>query len=252
MNLDPRTNPARFDARAGDYARYRPSYPAAAIDAIFAGLGDPARLHVLDVGAGTGISTALLAARGAAVTGLEPNAEMRAKGEAAGLQMRSGHADALGVPDGSVDLVTSFQAFHWFANAESLAEFSRALRSGGRVALVWNERDDGDPFTRAYGDIVEGFSDRMALAGYRNGSQTVRELLERGGFGSVRIESFPNRQRLEYDGLIGRVRSTSYAPREGAAYSTMVAALDAAFARFAHSGQVEIVYRTDVFLGEKP
>jgi len=251
MSFDPRGNPQRFNARSDDYARYRPSYPAAAIDAILAGLGDPHGVRALDVGAGTGISTGLLAARGVSVTGIEPNAEMRASAESAGLTVRDGHADALGEPAGSIDLVTSFQAFHWFANAESIAEFARVLRSGGRIALVWNERDDADPFTRAYGEIVEGFSDRMELAGYRNGSSVIRGLLE-AAFAGVRIESFHNSQSLDYDGLLGRVRSTSYAPRDGAPYLALVAALDAAFERFERDGRVEIVYRTDVFFGEKP
>jgi SAM-dependent methyltransferase len=249
--FDPRTNPARFDSRAGDYAKYRPSYPAAAIDAIFAGLGDPASLTVLDVGAGTGISTQLLAARGARVTGLEPNAEMRASGESAGLSMRDAHADDLGVPAASVDLITSFQSFHWFANAATIAEFARALRTGGRVAIVWNERDDEDPFTRAYGEIVDGFSDRMALQGIRNGSELVGNLLREGGFANLGLAAFPNGQRLDHAGLLGRVRSTSYAPREGEAYATMRAALDAAFERYARDGKVEIFYRTDVFSGDK-
>jgi len=251
MTFEPRRNPARFDARADDYARYRPSYPAAAIDAILAGLGPPDRIRALDVGAGTGISTGLLSARGALVTGIEPNPEMRATAEAAGLHMRAAHADALDVPDASVDLIASFQAFHWFANAGTIAEFARALRRGGRVALVWNERDNADPFTLAYGAIVDGLDDRGGLAGFRNNSAAVSGYLE-GTFANVRLESFPNRQRLDFDGLLGRVRSSSYAPREGPAYDALAASLEDIFTRFAQDGHVEIVYRKDVLMGEKP
>jgi len=120
--------------------------------------GRPRNADVADVGAGTGISARLLAERGAHVIGFEPNAEMRAVAANAGLDIREARADALGLSDASVDVVASFQAFHWFANAASVAEFNRVLRPGGRIALVWNERDDNDPFTRAFGEIVDRFS----------------------------------------------------------------------------------------------
>src|SRR5262245_49009958 len=74
-DLDPT---GRFTQRADDYAVYRPTYPAAAIDAILDGLGAPARLVAADVGAGTGIASRLLAERGVRVLAVEPNAAMRA------------------------------------------------------------------------------------------------------------------------------------------------------------------------------
>lgn len=246
-----KTSVSRFNERAGDYARYRPSYPADAIDAVLDGLGNPATLTVVDIGAGTGISAQLLAARGAKVIGIEPNAEMRAIASGAGIDVREATAGALGLPDASVDLVTCFQAFHWFANAASIAEFKRVLRSGGRIALVWNERDDNDPFTRGYGEIVDGFPDRMALAGYRNGSAVINQLLVDGDLRNVRRLCFSGGQTLDYDAMLGRVRSSSYAPREGPEHAAMIEQLSANFDRYAAGGEVRLVYRVDVYLGEK-
>ena len=71
----------RFRDRAADYAAARPSYPAAALDALLEGLGAPAALVVADVGAGTGIAARLVAERGARVLAVEPNAAMRAAAE---------------------------------------------------------------------------------------------------------------------------------------------------------------------------
>ena len=241
----------RFNERAGDYARYRPSYPAEAIDAVFAGLGDPQKLTVADVGAGTGISAQLMAARGAKVIGIEPNAEMRAIATQAGIDVRDAKADALGLPDASVDVVTCFQAFHWFANAASIAEFKRVLRPGGRIALVWNERNDEDPFTHGFGDIVDRFPDRMALAGHRNGSVLINQLLIDGGLENVKRLCFAGSQLLDRAALMGRVRSTSYAPREGAAHAEMIDKLNALFERYAQDGEVTMVYRVDVYVGDK-
>lgn len=243
---------ARFNARSQDYDRYRPSYPAAAIDAVLAGLGPPATLTIVDIGAGTGIASRLFVARGAQTVAVEPNPEMRATAAESGLDVLDSHADALDLLDGSADAVTSFQAFHWFATAAALAEFMRVLRPGGRIALVWNERNDSDAFTREYGDTVDHFGDRMALAGYRNGAEYIPKLLRDGGLLNVRLESFPNRQRLDYEGMLGRVRSTSYAPREGPDYDAMVERLDRAFGTYSNEGAIDLVYRTDVYLGEKP
>jgi SAM-dependent methyltransferase len=242
----------RFNERSDDYDRYRPSYPSAVIDALFAGLAAPETLTVVDVGAGTGIASRLLAARGARTIAVEPNPEMRATAANHGLDVLDANADALPLPDGSADLVASFQAFHWFATAESVAEFRRVLQSGGRIALVWNERDDGDPFTREFGDTVDHFGDRMALAGYRNGSAYIQDLLRDGGLANVRLTSFPSGQRLDYKGLLGRVRSTSYAPRAGPDYDAMLERLARAFATYSHEGAIDLVYRTDLYMGENP
>lgn len=59
---------SRFADRADDYAKYRPSYPAATIDTILEGLTNLSQLVAADMGAGTGISSRLLAERGIRVT----------------------------------------------------------------------------------------------------------------------------------------------------------------------------------------
>jgi len=238
---------SRWDARSGDYARYRPTYPAAAIDAILAGMGKPESLTIVDVGAGTGISSRLLVERAA-----EPNAEMRAKAQASGLEVLDARAEALGLPDSGADIVTCFQSFHWFANADSVRELMRVLRPGGRLAIAFNERDDNDPFTHAYGQVVDHMRDRMAIAGYRNGSEIVRRLLLDGGLRHLRLESFVHSQRLDYDGLLGRLRSTSYAPASGTPeHAAMIEQVTQAFRAFEENGEIEFAFRTDVYLGEK-
>ncbi|MBD5635763.1 MAG: class I SAM-dependent methyltransferase, partial [Candidatus Eremiobacteraeota bacterium] len=130
---------ARFFGLAERYDRFRPDYPPAAIEAILAGL--PSGAVVADIGAGTGISTRALSAAGARAIAIEPNDEMRAFACASGVDARAGSAENTGLATGSVDVVGCFQAFHWFANAAPLAEFVRILRPGGRLAIVWNERD---------------------------------------------------------------------------------------------------------------
>src|SRR5262245_44915731 len=141
----------RFSGRAEDYRRYRPDYPAAALDAILEGLGEPSRLVAADVGAGTGISSRLLADRGVRVVAIEPNEAMRAAAAPHPLvEFREGTAERTGLAEATLDLVLCAQSFHWFRAKEALAEFRRVLRPGGRVALLWNERNLADPMTAAY------------------------------------------------------------------------------------------------------
>jgi SAM-dependent methyltransferase len=251
MSLLPPTA-ARFSNRVADYVRYRPSYPAEAIDAILAGLGDPPALVAADVGAGTGISARLLAARGVRTIAVEPNPDMSAA-IGPGIELREAPATATGLPDASVDLVTAFQAFHWFAEPATIAEFRRILRPGGRVALCWNLRDDDDPFTRAYGDIAEAVErDTDArMAGERTFS-TVG-MLQGGGLRAARELHFRNEQRLGLEALLGRARSSSYVPREGPGWEAIANGLREVHARFADErGEIGMTYDTVVYLAEEP
>jgi SAM-dependent methyltransferase len=146
---------ARFSDRASDYVKYRPSYPAAAIDAILDRLGEPSQLTAADLGAGTGISSRLLAQRGVRVFAIEPNGEMRqAAAPHALVELRAGTSEATNLPDTSIDLVTCFESFHWFNPVLTLPEFRRILKPGGRLAVVWNLRDRSDPVTLGYTQIT--------------------------------------------------------------------------------------------------
>lgn len=250
MSDEPPETATRFTGLAELYDRYRPSYPAAAIAAILDGL--PISPTVIDVGAGTGISTRLLAAAGAHAIAIEPNDEMRGAALARGVDARPGSASATALADRCADAVTCFQAFHWFAHAEALAEFMRLLRGNGRVALVWNERDThGDAFTRALRELERRFGDATLLAGIDFHDDSLEPLLRAAGLDRVRSLQFENEQRLDMDALVGRIRSTSYAPRSGSQLEDLTRALRGLHQRFAdNSGHATLRYRTDVIIGE--
>jgi SAM-dependent methyltransferase len=131
---------ASFGAVAGLYERARPGYPAEAVDWLLA----PGARRVLDVGAGTGKLTRVLAARGLAVTAVEPSEGMR--GELArvlpGVTVLAGSAEELPAGDGSADTVLLAQAWHWVDPARAVPEVARVLAPGGRLGLVWNMRDE--------------------------------------------------------------------------------------------------------------
>ena len=135
----------RFTDRVGDYVSYRPGYPETLIDAVIDLVGSRSAAVVADIGAGTGIFTRSLVARGLQVYAVEPNAAMRTAAErgladAPNFSAIDGSAEATGLADESVDLITAAQAFHWFDKSAARQEFERILKSGGRVALIWNRR----------------------------------------------------------------------------------------------------------------
>jgi ubiquinone/menaquinone biosynthesis C-methylase UbiE len=236
---------ARFGSRAGAYAVFRPSYPPEAIDAALAGLGDTAALAVADVGAGTGISSRLLADRCAEVIAVEPNARMR---EAAEPHQRvrwvDGTAENTGLPDGSVDLAATCQAFHWFANEVAMREFRRIARR--RAALLQYERDESDPFTKAYGEVVRAYA--------TDDTETLRDhgLAVFSAFPGARVARriVSMRQSLDCEGLLGRAASSSYLPTSGDAGEALQRDLVSVFDRFARDGMVDLVMCTYVLTAD--
>ena len=133
-----------FGAVAADYQAARPTYPQSLFDAIEELSGNPLKgARALDVGAGTGIATRLLRGRGAEVVAVEPTPGMAAQLHAASPDIPLVRADGHALPfaDGSADLVTYAQAFHWTTPATSVPEARRVLRPGGALALFWNLKD---------------------------------------------------------------------------------------------------------------
>jgi SAM-dependent methyltransferase len=240
----------RFTERARDYVRHRPDYPMAAIDAVLEGLGDPPRLVAADVGAGTGISTRALADRGVRVLAVEPNEAMRnAATPHPRIDWIAGAAEATELPDASVDLVLSAQAFHWFRQRDTIAEFHRVLRPGGRLALMWNGRDHEDPFTRGF---IQAIHHVVGEAPIEKRGIDAGVVEGEGRFTPPELRTFPNSQRLDRDGLLGRAASSSYVAKERERWRALERALVTLHARHADSeGLVTMRYVTRLYLAAR-
>jgi len=235
----------RFGSRAPAYASFRPSYPAKAIDAVLAGLGDACDLTVADVGAGTGISARLFAGRGAAVVAIEPNAAMRAAATGhSAVRWLDGTAERTGLADASVDVVVACQAFHWFATRAALHEFARIARR--RAALLQYERDERDAFTKAYGDVVRSYAHDDTEA------RRMAALATFANFPDARVTraEFSSTQRLDLESLLGRAASASYLPDKGPARDALQRDLRTVFARHAQSGRVDLAMVTIVLVAD--
>jgi SAM-dependent methyltransferase len=136
-----------FTGLAGDYARFRPGYAPQVATAVLSYVGrDAAKVDVADIGAGTGIWTRMLAARGLrSVVAVEPNDDMRGQGietsRGTAIIWRKGSAEATGLPDGSADLASMASSLHWADFDKACDEFHRILRPGGVFVALWNPRD---------------------------------------------------------------------------------------------------------------
>jgi SAM-dependent methyltransferase len=137
-----------FHRAAEEYERGRPGWPPEMLDR----LPVPDEVTVLDLGAGTGKLTRVLAARYAKVIAVEPLAELRAvlAERVPEAEALPGVAEAIPLDEASVDAVFTGQAFHWFANDVAVAEIARVLRPGGVLARLWNEAIEPNPLPEVY------------------------------------------------------------------------------------------------------
>jgi SAM-dependent methyltransferase len=208
----------RFSDRVGDYVRARPGYPAEFAARLAARCGWRGAVDVTDVGGGTGLLAQVFLDAGHRVIGVEPNREMREAGDALlagrkGFSSTDGSAEATGLADASVDLVSAGQGFHRFDRDRARAEFARILRPVGHAALVWNDRRlDATPFLRGYEDLLVSHCPEYLKVVHRNVDDAVLAAF----FAPRAAASFvlDNRQMFDWDGLVARHRSSSFVPRE--------------------------------------
>jgi SAM-dependent methyltransferase len=146
-----------FERQADAYERGRPTYPQPVIDWLARHLELAPGRTAVDVGAGTGKLTRALTLFGPELIAIEPVAGMRSvlERELPSVRVLDGTAELIPLPKGVADALLVGQAFHWFDAPAALREFHRVLRSGGRLALVWNVRDRSQPLQRAIDQITE-------------------------------------------------------------------------------------------------
>lgn len=244
----------RFSGRVDDYVRYRPGYPPEALAPLATDCGLGPGATVADIGAGTGIWTGRLLRAGCRVLALEPNREMRRAGrrrlgESDRLTWLDGTAEATGLADASVDLVTAAQAFHWFDRRRARAELARILGPGGCLAVIWNERHkESTPFLAAYERLLLDWAiDYERIDHTRLGRRQLEPFFDPAPLHEFRCA---NRQVLDLEGLEGRLRSCSYAPGpEHPHHAPMMAELRRIFAACQEDGRVAIDYDCRVYYG---
>jgi SAM-dependent methyltransferase len=244
----------RFSDRVENYVRYRPGYPAEALQVLKNACGLAPDHVIADIASGTGIWTRLLLENKNKVFGVEPNTEMRLAAERLLIDFRNftsvaGTAEATTLPDESMDFVTVAQAAHWFDRQKSRREFTRILKPGAWLVLLWNERvTDSTPFLRDYEQLLLTFGTDYEEVRHERTTDAVNEFFDPAPF---QERTFDNRQEFDYAGLEGRLLSSSYAPGpEQARHQPMLLELRRIFDQHARAGRVSFDYKTRVYFGK--
>src|SRR5438552_1382221 len=244
----------RFSNRVGNYIKYRPDYSGAIIDLLNEECELTQQSIIADIGSGTGILSQLFLKNGNRVFGIEPNAPMREAGEKL-LERYSKFtsikdaAEATTLSDDSVDFVIAGQAFHWFDQECARAEFSRILKPSGWVMLLWNERRvDSTPFLRAYEQMLLKFGTDYQEVRHERVYQDVESFFSPRRF---KLRTFDNPQRFDFQGVKGRLLSSSYVPAPGHEhFEAMLEELRDIFEEHQKAGEVAFEHDTKVYFGQ--
>jgi len=249
----PKPPTARFSDRVEDYVRYRPGYPPEVLDLLRAECGLRPSHVVADIASGTGMFTRLLLENGNSVFAVEPNTEMREMGIRLlepynRLVSIAGTAEETTLGSASVDFVTAAQAAHWFDLPRARAEFARILRPEGWCVLIWNERRaETTPFLRDYEQLLLTYGTDYKEVRHERTTAIIHEFFA-PALADERV--FDLRQQFDYQGLAGRLLSSSYAPLEGhPSHAPMMRELQRIFRAHAANNMVEFEYNTRVYYG---
>ena len=244
----------RFSNRVDDYVKYRPHYPIEIINFLQNNYALSTTKLVADIGAGTGISTALFLDAGYRVIAVEPNTEMRNKAiellsSFPGFKAVDGTAENTALQAGSIDAVIAGQAFHWFNAQNTRAEFKKILKPEGIVILIWNERKTESAFEQEYNQLIIKHGQEYVKLDHRNiDAEHIGAFFAPEPF---RLEVFQNKQVFDFEGLTGRLISSSYMPTKGqAGYIPMINDLENLFNEYQQHDMITINYDTKVYVGK--
>lgn len=198
-----------FQAGAAAYELARPGYPDDAVRVLADQVGIGPGTRVCDLAAGTGKLTRRLVELGASVVAVEPVAGMREQLQVAvpGVEVADGTAEAVPLPDASVDVVTVAQAFHWFDAPAALVEIARVLAPDGRLAILWNERDESTAWVAEMSRLIRWHERTVSRYQHVDWAEIVAEA---DRFTSLQERAIRWEQPLTRVVLADRVRSISY------------------------------------------
>ena len=239
----------RFSDRVENYRKYRPSYPAKVIDILRTRLGLSSEHTVADVGAGTGISSKLFLDNGNTVFGIEPNEAML---DAAIKDLEDydsffpihSSAERMELTDNRVDFIVVGQALHWFDIEKSRAEFARILKPDGHIVILYNSWKNASPFNQGYESMLFEFGLDYKSVNHKEKEKTILYELFQKDFDIIKID---NVQIFDFEGIKGRLLSSSYVPRKGHKnYEPMLIKLKEVFEKHEVEGKIRFEYDTEI------
>lgn len=253
FKLDPKK---RFSSRVENYIKYRPDYPQEIISFL-------KKINILssdsviaDIGSGTGILSKLFLNNGNLVYGIEPNLDMRSAGELilkkySNFVSINGSAESTGLEPNTIDIITVGQAFHWFDLKKTRIEFLRILKPRGHIILIWNRRKKPEnEFLKDYEKLLIKYGTEYTAIEKRKldfDNLFGESLLSKG----YEKKIFYNHQIFNYEGLKGRLLSTSYIPlKDSPVFFEIIEELKLLFDRYQENEMIRFEYDTEVYFGQ--
>jgi len=205
-----------FGLTANDYSRYRAGFPAAFFDRVFADGTVTAGASLVDLGTGTGTLARGFALRGCRVIGIDPSEQMLEQARELDKQVnvdveyRAARAEATGLPDASVDVVTAGQCWHWFDRPKAAQEVRRILKPNSTIIIA---HFDWIPLTGNVVDLTEQLINKHNPKWTYGGGTGLypgwlRDLGE-AGFANIRTFSFDVDVPYSSEAWRGRIRASA-------------------------------------------
>ena len=243
--LDPKK---RFSSRVENYIKFRPNYPSEIVNFLKEKKILQDDSVIADIGSGTGILSELFLKNGNTVYGIEPNADMRNAAESllenySNFITTDGSAENTKLKRKIINIITVGQAFHWFNIKKTQKEFKRILKEEGYVVLIWNNRKkSGNGFSTEYEKLILKYGKDYKL--------TRKDENDINKFFKYNKQVFYNYQDFDFEGLKGRLLSTSYIPLEDKLeYEDMIKELESIFDKYHKDGIIRLEYDTEVYYG---
>ncbi len=236
--------------------RHRPTYPQAIVEFLQGACQLTNAATIADIGSGTGLLSEIFLKDGYRVFGVEPNTDMRLAGQQflrnyPRFMSVAATAEETTLDRHDIDMITVGQAFHWFNREKTRQEFARILKPDGWVVLVWNIPRRHTPFLAVYEQFWRTYLDPQSHSSGMDTQAFDGELRAWYSPGIVNIKAFDNSQVVDYEGLKGRVLSSSFAPTpEQPEYTAMLEELETVFQNHQVHGNVAIEYECRMCYGQ--